>query len=56
MICIRVPVELLSQIKSIDFDVCLDVPRRYIEVVDMLDCESGEYLGPASFTTGLTEL
>ena len=56
MICIRVPMELLTQTKSIDFDINLEVIRREIEDVEMLNSQTGENLGKASFQSGLTEL
>ena len=56
MICIRVPLELITQAKSIDFDICFDVTSREIEVVQMINSQTRENIGLASFQTGQTEI
>ena len=49
LVCIRVPIDLFSQSKSIDFDICFDVVRKEIESVNMINSLSKETLGWATF-------
>ena len=49
LVCIRVPIDIFSQTKSIDFDICFDVVRKEIESVNMINSLSREALGWATF-------
>ena len=52
MVVIRVPMELLSKEKSLDFEMHFDVAKKEIAVVEIFNFETGDKIGPASFETG----
>ena len=49
MVVIRVPMELLTEVKMLEYEMHFEVAKRAIDVVEVFNGVTGEKIGPANF-------